>query len=354
MYFRVLADRGDYISGYVVPDSFDGHSTIVLRGAGRDIAVRPANELRHDLAGLIEVGRHRTGACGFTIDECAVAGLGDIADLEISDAETGALLYRRPQPRHIAKRVLRLESHLYPLWRLDAALNPHFQYSANRIDGLGHETTTQMLLPYDTASVYLSGHLLHDRYRAFIEDKFEVVLMMHHPLEELAERLVLLARIKQDGDDVLSMRDNLSLRSAIEFVRALPFHDERAFARRFRDMPSDVARVFADPVTRQLTVSAPDELPRNNAVARALDVMASFAVVGLRRAPDAASQALAEFVGVDPAALPPLTQLPGVEILAKVLKRTHAAAGLLDQDLELYQHVADAYRDAGLSRRKTG
>ena len=350
MYFRVLADLGDRLYGYVVPDNSDGYCDIVLRSGGRDIAVRPANELRSDLAGLIDVGRHQTGACGFTFDEETVPGLRKLTDLEIYIADAQILIYKRARQDQIPKRILRLESHLYPLWRLDAAINPYFQYSSNRIDNLGHETTTQMLLPYDVGSVYISGRILFDKYREYIERKFDVIFLMHHPLEELGERLVLLSRIKADSKDVLSMRDNLSMRAAIAFAQSLSFHDEAKLARQFRNIPHDVARVLANPVTRQLTVASPDEMPRKQAVSRALDGLASFAVIGLRRAPNITLDALAEFIGVSGGALPPLTNLPGVTALAKALKRARAADGLLDQDLELYQHVADAYRQSSQAK----
>ena len=119
MYFRVLADQGSYITGYVVPDRPRGHCVIVLRSGGQDIVVRSANESRADLSGLIEVGRHDTGACGFTIDESVAPNLRELDDLEIYEEETQTLVYRRPRPSQITKRVLRIESHLYPLWRLD-------------------------------------------------------------------------------------------------------------------------------------------------------------------------------------------------------------------------------------------
>lgn len=348
MYFRVLEDQGHFIVGYVVPDNYDGYCHLVVRSAGREVAAAPANELRHDLAGLIAVGRHRTGACGFTLDESLAPGLAEWADLTIHDAETEMLIYRRPNARHVQKRVLRLESHLYPLWRLDAALNARFQYTCNRIDNHGHETVTQFLLPYDTPSVYVSGRIFHERYRTHIEQTFQVVFLMHHPLEELAERLVLLSRIKQDGENVLSMRDNISLRLAMEFAESLPFHDERALARQFRNMDGETARVFSNPVTRQLTATEPHEMPRKNSISRALDALASFAVVGLRRAPNAPMEALAGLVGLSPAALPPLGNLPGVTTLAKTLKRTRAADGLLDQDLEIYFHIAEALKKSGM------
>lgn len=354
MYFRVLADQGALIAGYVVPDGFSGHCNIVIRSGGRDVVARPANELRRDLSGLIDVGRHETGACGFTIDEGIAPGLREMEDLEIYEVESQTLLYRRRRPHHLVKRILRLESHLYPLWRLDAALNSRFQYSINRIDSLGLETTTQVLLPYDVESVFASGRILYNSYRNYIETNFQVIYIMHHPLEELAERLIMLSQIRASGNDVLSMRDNLSLRAALDFAQSLSFHDEKVFARQLRNIPNEVARVFVNPVTRQLTTSTPDEMPGKRAVSSALNILASFALVGLRRAPRPTLDALAEFVHVDAKELPPLTNLPRVTELAQLLKRTRVAEGLLDQDLELYEHVASAYRKAALSKPRIG
>lgn len=48
--------------------------------------------------------------------------------------------------------------------------------------------------------------------------------------------------------------------------------------------------------------------------------------------------------GLGPASLPENTHLPGVTALARMLKRTREAEWLIEKDLELYHHVADAYR----------
>jgi hypothetical protein len=166
---------------------------------------------------------------------------------------------------------------------------------------------------------------------------------MHHPLEELAERLIVLAQIKKTGVDVLGVRDNLSLQSAIDYAQSLSFHDDKALVRQLRNIPGNVEQIFANPVMRQLTAATPDEMPSSRSVSTALDILASFAVVGLRRAPRTFLHALAEFLGVSAQELPPLTKLPGVTALAQVLKRARAAEGLLDHDIELYYQIADAY-----------
>ena len=341
MLFNIEADHGAVISGYVVPDGFSGTPNIVVRNEGRDVLVRPADELR---LALVSAGRHETGACGFTIDEQAAPGLGGMEDLEIYDVESQILLYRRRRPHHIARKVLRLESHLFPLWRLDAALNPRFQHSVNQIDNLGRETSTQLFLLNLVDSAYVSGRIQYKNYSHYVESKYDVVFIMHHPLEELAERLIVLAQIKKTGAGVLGMRDNLSLRSAMDFAQSLPFHDDRALGRELRNMPAGVAQILANPVTRQLTTTTPDEMASGRAVSTALDILASFALVGLRRASGTFARALAELVGVPREDLPPLTKLPGVTALAQSLKRSRAMEEILEQDIELYHHIASAYR----------
>src|ERR1700721_2840195 len=102
MLFSIEADYGGVVSGYVVPDGFVGSPNIVVRHAGQDVLVRPADELR---IALVAAGRHQTGACGYTINEQAAPGLGAMPDLEIYEVETKTLLYRRRQPHHIAKKI---------------------------------------------------------------------------------------------------------------------------------------------------------------------------------------------------------------------------------------------------------
>jgi len=340
MLFNVDCDRGDFLSGYVVGDGFVETLRIVVSQYGEPVYEGAADNL---IAPLVQAGRHQTGFCGFALDEAAIPGLAAMEDLEIHEAASGVLIYRRPAPDHAARRVLRLESHLFPLWRLDGALRPRFQYAANRIETLGRETTMQMFLLSGVGSVYLSGRLLYRAFAHLIEGKFDVVFAMHHPYEELAERLIVLAQIATTDSGVLDLRANLSLGPTIAFAQSLPLADERALARALREIPAPVARVLANPVTRQLTTATPEEMPGKSALATALTTLASFAVVGLRRAPKTFAAALGELTGL-PEAPPESTSLPGVAALARSLKRTREAEWLIEQDLALYAHIAEAYR----------
>jgi hypothetical protein len=338
--FNVEEDRGDYLSGYVVCDGFVDIARISVSSRGGVVYERSAEDLRPPLAAA---GRHQTGQCGFCIDEAAVPGLAGMDDLEIRDCSSGALIYRRRRPHHFMRRVLRLETHLFPLWRLDNALNGHFQYSANQIEASGRETVTQMFMLHMIPSVYLSGRLLYRPLQQDVEGKFDVIFSMHHPYEELAERLIVLAQIKKTGSAILGLRENMSLQPTMAFAHSLPLADERALARALRDMPHSVARVLSNPVVRQLTTRSPEEMPTRSAVASALSTLSTFQVVGLRRAPRMFSDAVSDLTGLGDA-LPDNAKLPGVAALARMLKRTREAEWLIEQDLALYHHIADAYR----------
>ena len=340
MLFNVEEDRGGFISGYVVCDGFVDTARIALASSGAVVWEGLAD---HPREALVAGGRHRTGLCGFLLDEKLVPGLAGMVDLEIRDQTSGALIYRRARSHHLAKRVLRLETHLFPLWRLDNALNPAFQYSANQIEACGRETTTQMFLLSQIGSIYLSGRLLYRAFQPQIEGQFDVVLLMHHPYEELAERLIVLAQIKKSGSAILGLRENMSLEPTMAFAQSLPLDSERGLARALRDIPHSVARVLANPVVRQLTTTTPEEMPSKSGVAAALTTLSSFAAVGLRRAPRTFNRAVEELTGL-PAPLPDSAALPGVAALARMLKRTREADWLIEQDLALYHHIAEAFR----------
>jgi hypothetical protein len=340
MLFNLETDTGDRVTGYLVPDGFSTVPVIRACSRGEQILVLSANELRES---LIASGRHQTGQCGFRIDVGSVPDLPHMLDLELFDDETGLLIYRRPQPSMIQKNVLRLESHLFPLWQLDERIGSSFQYFAKGIENLGRETVTQMFLLNQVNSVYIAGRILYKNYSYFIESGFQTIFLFQNPYDELAERLLVLCMSNHLRTDHLGMRDSLRMRSAIAFAERLPMTDERAMRRALRQMPMDVASTFANPLVRQLTASSPDEMPTGGAIASALDLLASFAIVGLRHESDNFVRAIGEFLNMDSSQLPPIPQFSKVSPLARLLESTGAVDHLLEKDLELYNFVVDAF-----------
>ena len=340
MLFNIERDEGDRISGYVVPDGFSGTPRIRLFSDGVEVLACSANENR---PALVEARRHETGLCGFNIGPDHLPDLAALSDLTITDEESGLLIYRRAPARRIERKVLRIETHLFPLWKFDESLRDKVQYHHRGLENFGRETVTQMFLLGGIKSVYLSGRILYKNYAYWIEDGFESVIVLQNPYAEMAERLLVLSMMGDGATKYLGERDASRLAPAISFATTLPFENDRRLKQRLMEMPFDVAALFADPLVRQLTASTPEDMAASGAVAAALNVLASCRVVGLRQDPDYFIEAMGAWLGIEPAELSPLPQFPRVNPLAQILKESRTVDMLLERDLEVYSAVREAY-----------
>ena len=340
MLFNIEQDEGHRILGYVVPDGYSGVPTIHLLSEGKVILTFAANENRQ---ALVDAGRHETGRCGFNIGPELAPGLADLKDFSIIDAATDLLIYRRPQPNRIKRKILRLETHLFPLWRFDQALQEKVQYFQKGLELFGRETVTQMFLLTGVDSVYLSGRIFYRSFASCIENGFEMALVLQDPYEELAERLLVLALQGDNAATYLGERDAVRFAPAIAYAANLPMATDRELRRALMDMPTRVAALLANPLVRQLTTANPDEMPASGAVGAALDVLASCVVVALRNDPAYFTQAMADWLGLDPKDLTLTPSFPRITELAQRLKESRTVDHLLERDLEVYECVRGAY-----------
>lgn len=342
MLFNIEADAGTYVVAYLVLDDFSAVPRLLVRGGGGEREVQ-ANELRD---ALVSAGRHETGRCGFRLDAREIPEIA-ASDLELREARSGVLVYRRKQPDAIEAKILRLETGLLPLWRFDDQLAPRFHYAMTRIENYGRETDTQMFLMNQVTSQYLSGRIIYKNFEYFIGNAFKVWICVQKPYEELAERLLILKRVRHVGIELLSERDRISLRAAIDFAEHLPLDDPKAMKRMLRDMPDEIAAKLSNPLTRQLTASDPDEMPASGAVASALDVLAGCQLVGFRHAFDAFADSAARLLD-----LPPFENAGAggsfsvIHQVAAVLEDSAAVERILEKDLELFYYLTQAARNA--------
>jgi hypothetical protein len=340
MLFNFEEDSGERVTGYIVPDGYSDVPTIRVCNKGKELYKFPANEKRE---ALVHAGRHETGQCGFSIDTSVLPNIRDLVDLELFEAESDILVYRRPQPHNIKKKLLRLETHLFPLWTLDDAIAPQFQYFARGIENLGRETVTQLFLLNRVESVYLSGKILYKNYGYYIESGFQTLVILQDPYAELAERLLVLSKIRQIGTAHLGMRESVALEPAMDFAETLPTQDEKALRRALRQMPENVTALLANPLVRQLAAASPDEMPSGAAVAAGLDILANSALVGLRHEPGKFLQGFAELLEIDADSLPRLPQFATVAPLAQFLRNSGEVDRILEKDVELYHYVEAAF-----------
>lgn len=343
MLFNIEVDEGTRIVGYLVPDAFSVSPSLRITDGHRELLVLQCHEER---ASLVAASRHENGRCGFTVDDTVIANLAQKTALEIYDEETNILIYRRRPPAQVTqKRILRLETHLFPLWRLDDANEGRFQFFYKGIERHGRETTTQLFLLNNSTSLYLSGRLIFKTYENYIDDTFNCVALLRDPYAELAERLLTLKYIRGVGKEILGERDSLALGPVIAFAETIE-NDERLLHRAFASMPKAVIANLANPLTRQLAARTADEIPTKTAVAAALGTLSAFAMLGLRERQALFLAQLADLVGVPPETLPAIPDFVRTAELSQLLKDVPEAGLLLEQDLEVYHHVESAIENA--------
>lgn len=340
MLFNVESDTGSQLTGYFVPDSFSAQPRITARRRDAELLTLEASEIRES---LVVAGRHATGKCGFTIDETHIPGLAGIADLELVEAETGILIYRRrPNGTFLNLNVFRLETHLLPLWQLDDSLDNKFRYWYKGIDRYGRETSTQVFCLNNCISLYASGRLLYKNYEFYLTNGPLTFALLRDPYNELAERLLLLNMIGEGGEQILGARDALIFEEAIAFAAELRIFDENELRRFFRRLPNSVISTLSNPLVRQLTANTPDEMPSVGSVAAALDTLSEFSVIGLRSDVGHFLAAIADLVGIESTDLPALDEYLRVRQLGEKLREIRLIENFLEKDLELYHQTATA------------
>lgn len=342
MLFSLESDTGDLVRFYVAPDAFSEIPSVIVCGHDRELMTLEANEVRD---AMVMARRHATGWCGFRIDLALLPDLPQIHDLVVYEKSSGIMIYRRPESRHIQKKIFRIETSLFPQHGLDKFLIGQFQQGVQSIEKFGLESSTQLFLIANVSSIYLSGRLLYNTYSFYIEDRFETFICIDDPYLSLAERLLIMSRMDDErGPLILGERDFLLFRSAIAFAKELKFDDSKSLRRMLRSLPEEIAVALVNPLTRQLTCSTPDEMPRRGAVAAALDRLSTYAIVGLRQEERPFKEALGAFIGIEAASIPLAASLPSVTALAQILREEARVNSLIESDLEIYTYVHDAHQ----------
>ncbi|NNM74541.1 hypothetical protein [Enterovirga aerilata] len=341
MLFNIEHDLGREIIGYLVPDGFTGRATIRVTRRGDELLTKQTDSLRES---LVHAGRHETGLCGFTIDDGEIPGLAEITDLEIRDAESDVIIYRRYNPEAIVRqKIFRLETHLLPLSRIDRAVQPRFQFYFPSIDRFGLETTHQMFLMNNTDSVYASGRVSYRSVEYYLDQGYTSVAMVQEPFEELAERVLLLRLIGENRAGILGLRDSVTFETVKSFASGLPLDSDRALSRAFRDMDPEVANMLTDPVTRQLTTRLPDEVLKPSSIGQALSVLSGFRIVGVRHRAELFADALVDALSLHTGEVPVVEPIPAARELGARLREMPSVERLLEHDIAVFHFLSEAF-----------
>lgn len=348
MRFAIEEDNGVEITGWLVPDvSTTGQLRVVTRNTNVPVS---ADRARPD---LFEAGIVASLHVGFVIDRSAIPALKSGDDIEVFDAHSGAPLYRRWQgENYIQRRLLLLDPVLAPQFALIKTLADRFSISCQRVERFSTETLSSLFKASRSSSIVFHGRPHVAPIASGLEATVDVrAALLRDPFEELAERLLFLRFLARTAPPELTEQLANGVEALIEIAHDLPVDDFKALVGTFRRLTSEQRRAIENPMVRMFgsvdgAATSPDD------ITRALEVLASFDVVGVRTHLAAFRAMLCHEIGYDIFHDQNSRNSEAVALLASSLARIGPAVDLLELDNTLYSEVSESI-DATLTGRNT-
>ncbi|MBY0259841.1 hypothetical protein [Methylobacterium sp.] len=341
MRFYVDHDLGALIRCWVAPDNPVAISRIYVALEGRRVAELDA-WLVDDVIRL--QGWHSTGQCVFEITDAQAPGISQARRVELYDADTNVLIYRRsPRTDLIQAKVVLVDTSIIGDSAIQSVLFDHFQQSYFGVGTLSDEVLRVLFeSPWMTSS-FFSGLILMPRYEgSFVGDEILTTTLIHDPYVEMATRLLWLkARAAITADPAQAWRAG-QLKEAVQAVNDYDFSDNRSLKRFFRMLPETAYRMLYNPLTRQFSTKLPDDrlMPGHSIVA--IEVLARMGIVGHRDYFEAFAATLLDRLGID-AQVPVPAPIPAEALeLAARLRTLKAAEEMLVFDVAMAGAVRDA------------
>ena len=340
MYFNVYADFGGEIHGYLIPDGFSAKPRIMTLAHGKTLGPFACDVF---LEGPYKHKHHETGIVGFVLDEGKVPGINNAFDIEISDAETGFVFYRRLRPGlHIEQRIFRLETQFVPHRELDLSLKPHFQFYADGAERYGAETVRQMLEISRQPSVYVSGRVMLKSVQGYFTDDLIRIASLRDPFYELAIRLWIIAGFKRRQFSFLPERDAMLFEPAIGYFGDMNFSDPAEIKNKIKYAPKDILALFESPFTHQIVASSPTDKVSREAVSGALDALSQFTIFSANETDSSLATDIGELIGIKDNSIHFTPVRPLFLEIASILRGIQTLEQVLENDLILFYFIKKA------------
>jgi len=338
--FNLETDRGDVVEGYLIPDGFADRPQIVVSDATGTIAVLSCDQMRQ---AVVASGRHQTGLVGFRLDKSNIPDLRSCSTLTIRDQKSGLLIYRRPLgPQQVNKKLLRLETQLLPMVKLDQYIGGRFQYAVQSVERFGHETALQAFHLNAIKSIFISGRLLVRNYQEFFDKGFTGVALLTDPYYEMAARISILKRMANVPLSFIGERDKITLSPAAQYLASMNLDELQSIKQHLKKAPPKVRNVLISPTTRQFACTDPEQLTTRRDIASAIDLLSRFDIIGHNNDTIPFAHAVGELLNIDSDNIPIPERYSMIERLADMLRGLPIAELYLEDDLILDHYVRAA------------
>ena len=256
MRFYVDHDLGALSRCWVAPDNPVAISRIYVTLEGRRVAELDA-WLVDDVIRL--QGWHSTGQCVFEITDAQAPGISQARRVELYDADTNVLIYRRsPRTDLIQAKVVLVDTSIIGDSAIQSVLFDHFQQSYFGVGTLSDEVLRVLFeSPWMTSS-FFSGLILMPRYEgSFVGDEILTTTLIHDPYVEMATRLLWLkARAAITADPAQAWRRLAGrMRKPREIAVLMEVAGWREAEAQSRNVPR--GRILKDEAVIDIATSAP-------------------------------------------------------------------------------------------------
>ena len=315
-------------------------SVIVHLDAGNHVVVEASTY--HPL--LKERGLHNTGVCGFALNESNCRGLEAANRLEIHEAGTNLLLYRRrPEEGLINKKFFRLEPQLLRSVAVDDALEPHFQMAYSALELQSEETIRAIIgIPF-SSSVYTSGRLFWRFWEPMLRDRgYMVGIILRDPFQELAERLLILKLASSPEGDRIVDAVGPVVEAAAAHLRKVDLRDISAIEAALASPAHELRSIVYNPLTYLLTATNAFDPPATPTTAIALESLADMDAVGLRQDTELFFELVSAVLEVSENLTSETVPTSSTVVQwADLLRERPAIRQLIEMDLVVYQSAVD-------------
>jgi hypothetical protein len=340
MQFHLDLDKGNYLSGWVLPDNPSATPSVVVLSPNAEPLTVKAGVFRKD---LFKLGLHHTGLLGFEIDQTVIPQLSATDRIEIRDADTNILIYRRFRDgEHVRLKLFRYELGSMPQVQLDLTLGQHFTLTYEAIERYSFDTSWGIFNNATNTSVYLSGRPQLTRYMQVLRDRnFKTVVVLRNPMEELAEKILFL-KFAISGKAPDFVANHLTgMEAVLPLVSRMNLADDNSLVTTMNGLSEAEHTALSNPFVR-LLACARDEVAQDLHVSVALENLANLDLVGVRPKFESFKQELATALGVDLIGREAPAAISNAPAVAEKLARLRSVHRLLALDLKLYHLVEEA------------
>lgn len=334
-----IEEAGSRIAGWLVPDNPSATGSIIAVLGGRERHQILATTFRPDIK---DHGLHKTGFCGFIVDNETCPGLRPDAQIELFDDHSNMLLFRRPPPGAAEIRLLHVETQTMPLFDIGLHVAPAVQMIYSSAEMIGEETLNNLLC-LEFNSIVVSGAVILNKYEHAIEfRRWRSSILLAYPYRELAARLL---RLKMLAGAAESWR-RMGQGDLIEHFAPVDLTDPAALGRAFKRLSDDQFYALADPTTRLLIAKNKGEPVEPHQFGPALSRLAEFDLVGVDDRLDFFLDALDGLLGRPnlPREVP--AENPQLTAVIAALDQCRPAQELVQLDTALYAEAKRAVEKA--------